>query len=443
MPERHDRPFPAPLARDPRGGRQAGQESACSPRQGQVNRCALGGIAAAILLAGIANAADAAPAATPKRELRQQQGELRGRIDALRRDLTKSEESRADAAERLRETESAISTANRELRRLAEQQDAMQAELRELESQSRRLADQTAARQQQLSRLLYRQFIRGEADALSLLLGGRDPNQAALDHQFLKRLSIAQAEVIADLRDKTREKQRLGELARAKGVELAAVEQGRKQARTALVDQQRQRRELLAKTADRIKAQRRQIGALQQDEQRLAKLVETLGRTARKPPRAAPPAARTKDDKPASNRDTPDAATIGGLATLKGKLALPVSGDIIGRFGRPRPEGGLAWKGLFIKAAEGTEVKAVAAGQVVHADWLRGYGNLMVLDHGDGFLSVYGNNESLLKDVGQSVKAGEVVATVGNTGGNPESGLYFELRQQGQAFDPLRWVNLR
>ena len=79
----------------------------------------------------------------------------------------------------------------------------------------------------------------------------------------------------------------------------------------------------------------------------------------------------------------------------------------------------------------------------MHADWLRGYGNLMVLDHGDGFLSVYGNNESLLKDVGQSVKAGEVVATVGNTGGNAESGLYFELRQQGQAFDPLRWVNLR
>ena len=79
----------------------------------------------------------------------------------------------------------------------------------------------------------------------------------------------------------------------------------------------------------------------------------------------------------------------------------------------------------------------------MHADWLRGYGNLMVLDHGDGLLSVYGNNESLLKKVGQPVSAGDVVATVGNTGGNAESGLYFELRQQGQAFDPLRWVNLR
>ena len=95
------------------------------------------------------------------------------------------------------------------------------------------------------------------------------------------------------------------------------------------------------------------------------------------------------------------------------------------------------------QAPEGPEVRAAAAGQVVHADWLRGYGNLMVLDHGDGLLSVYGNNESLLREAGQAVKAGEVVATVGNTGGNPESGLYFELRHQGQAFDPLRWVSPR
>ena len=130
-------------------------------------------------------------------------------------------------------------------------------------------------------------------------------------------------------------------------------------------------------------------------------------------------------------------------AALRGKLMLPVRGEITGRFGRPRPEGGAAWKGLFIRAPEGAEVRAAAAGQVVHADWLRGYGNLLVLDHGDGLLSVYGNNESLLREAGQTVKAGEVVATVGNTGGNTESGLYFELRQQGQAFDPLRWVDLR
>ena len=86
---------------------------------------------------------------------------------------------------------------------------------------------------------------------------------------------------------------------------------------------------------------------------------------------------------------------------------------------------------------------AVAAGNVVFSDWLRGFGNLMIIDHGDGFLSVYGNNESLLLQAGETVTSGEVVATVGNSGGNPESGLYFEIRHQGKPFDPLKWVSLK
>ena len=398
--------------------------------------------ATAILLAAFVGTTGAAPATARQRELSRQQDELHGRIDTLRRDLAKSEESRADIAEQLRAAETAISTANRELHRLAERQHATDGELRELESQSRRLAEQGAARQRQLSRLLYRHFTRGEGDALSLLLGGRDPNQAALEHQFRKRLSAAQAEVIADLRDKAREKQRLGELARRKGEDLAAIEQERKQARASLVEQQGQRRQLLASTADRIKARQREIGTLRRDEHRLATLIDTLGRSARKANRAEPRPPGAKEAPMAPARHTADAPAI-PPALFRGKLTLPVRGEITGRFGRPRPEGGAAWKGLFIRAPEGAEVRAAAAGQVVHADWLRGYGNLMVLDHGDGLLSVYGNNESLLRETGQAVKAGEVVATVGNTGGNPESGLYFELRHQGQAFDPLRWVSPR
>ena len=125
---------------------------------------------------------------------------------------------------------------------------------------------------------------------------------------------------------------------------------------------------------------------------------------------------------------------------MRGQLRLPVKGTIAGRFGSPRAEGGASWKGIFIRAAEGVEVKAVAAGAVVFSDWLRGFGNLLIIDHGDDFLSVYGNNESLLATVGARVRSGEAVATVGNSGGNPDSGLYFELRHRGQAFDPLKWA---
>jgi septal ring factor EnvC (AmiA/AmiB activator) len=91
----------------------------------------------------------------------------------------------------------------------------------------------------------------------------------------------------------------------------------------------------------------------------------------------------------------------------------------------------------------GAEVRSVAAGQVVFADWLRGFGNLMVIDHGDGYLSVYGNNESLLRNVGDRVAVGDSIASVGNTGGNEHTGLYFELRFQGRPFDPLKWVAAR
>jgi len=402
------------------------------------------GAVVGVLLAVICGTTLAASQATRKAELKEQQGEVRERIETLRRDLAKSEESRADVADQLRETESAISDANRGLHQLGEKRGAVQGEIRALESQSRRLAEQTAVQQDHLSRLLYRHYTHGsrvEMDAFSLLMSGHDPNQAALDYQYLKSLSQAKVDLIADLRSKEKEKKRLAGAARDKNAELEAIGEKQRQARARLVDQQKQRQVLLARTAEKIKAQRKEIGTLQRDEKRLGDLIAKLARAAKRPARPAP---GKKPPATVRNERTPDPAQAGGaFAALRGKLALPVRGEIASRFGKPRPEGGTTWKGLFIRAAEGAEVRAVAGGEVVFADWLRGFGNLLVVDHGDDFLSVYGNNQALLKETGQRVAPGEIVATVGNTGGNPESGLYFELRHQGQAFDPIRWVRLR
>jgi septal ring factor EnvC (AmiA/AmiB activator) len=124
-----------------------------------------------------------------------------------------------------------------------------------------------------------------------------------------------------------------------------------------------------------------------------------------------------------------------------------VEGTVIARFGAARRgEGGAAgptWKGIFIRASAGAEVQAVGEGRVVFSDWLRGFGNLLVVDHGDGYLSIYGNNEALLRNVGDPVAVRDPVALVGNTGGNEHPGLYFELRFQGRPFDPLTWVAAR
>jgi septal ring factor EnvC (AmiA/AmiB activator) len=112
----------------------------------------------------------------------------------------------------------------------------------------------------------------------------------------------------------------------------------------------------------------------------------------------------------------------------------------VNRFGAAREETGASWKGLFIRSISGETVHAVADGRVVYAEWLRGFGNLLILDHGQGYMSLYAHNEALLRQVGEKVRSGDPVSSVGASGGAEESGLYFELRRDGKPFDPLRWV---
>jgi septal ring factor EnvC (AmiA/AmiB activator) len=391
--------------------------------------------------------AQAASVDTKKGELQ----DLKGRIEALRREMSAAEETKGYAADQLRETESAISTANRRLHELGAERAETRNQLADLEAQGQRLERQTGAQQNQLSRVLNRQFVGGDSDALKLLLSGHDPNQSARDKYFLTQLSRAKADLIQQLRAVAEEKKRLADAARERQAQLAEIERQQQDGRGRLLETKKQRLTTLAAIGDRLKAQRKEIATLKRDEQRLAKLIEGLARiaatrkTAPKVARGSEPgasggSARGKAQKLKSH----DPGNVGGaFAALRGQLRLPVKGTIAGRFGSPRAEGGASWKGIFIRAAEGAEVRAVAAGAVVFSDWLRGFGNLLIIDHGDDFLSVYGNNESLLATVGANVRSGEAVATVGNSGGNPDSGLYFELRHRGQAFDPLKWAGGR
>lgn len=395
----------------------------------------------------------AAPEPGKKADLQEQQGALRGRIQTLSKDLAKKEESRADAAEQLREAESAISSVNRRLRELADDRRELEGELAELNAQGMRLDRQTSSQQAQLAKLLHHQFVSGDSDALQLLLAGRDPNQAARDRYFLTALSRAKADLIRELRGVAAEKKRLAENVRERQGKLVEIEKRQQESRAQLVDKQKQRQLMLTRLASQIKTQRAEIGALKRDEQRLSSLITQLAQQAVKRKQAKVGAGRTAlgdkaGDKTAVIARTPtgkpvkdaDPGAIGDFGALRGKLRLPVAGSITARFGSPRAEGGTHWRGLFIRAEEGLEVRAVAAGTVVFSDWMRGFGNLLIVDHGDDFLSIYGNNQTLLRAAGHEIKAGETVATVGSTGGNPESGLYFELRHRGQPFDPLKWM---
>ena len=188
---------------------------------------------------------------------------------------------------------------------------------------------------------------------------------------------------------------------------------------------------MLSNISLQLRQQRREINRLQRDENRLAQLVEKITEMLAQP----------KSTSLFRNDNLPDNRFDGRpFDQLRGKLALPVKGEITNRFGTPRPESTVQWKGLFLRTSSGQAVKAIAAGQVVFADWLRGFGNLLIIDHGKGYMSLYGNNETLYKEVGDILRGGDTIAAAGNSGGNEDFGLYFELRHKSKPLDPVKWL---
>jgi len=388
----------------------------------------LTGIGAAILFAWLA--APALAQTAQKDELR----ELRDRINALQKRLAASEETKAEAADSLKESERAISETNRRLYQLAAQRREAGSALSKLQGQARTLESDITAEQALLGKLLYRQYVGGQSDALKLVLNREDPNEIARQLQYLGYVSRARAELLANLRDNLENLRTLSEASRKKTAELRALENEESRQKGRLVKQKETQKRVFAEVSGEISKNRRQLTTLRRDEQRLSRLIEQLTREL----------ARKKPGKGITNRTLPSAdAGTGPFRKMKGRLRLPVIGELMNRFGSPRQDSGLSWKGLFISATPGREVKAIAGGRVVFADWLRGFGNLMIMDHGNGYMSLYGNNEALLKQVGDEAQVGDTIAAVGNSGGNPDSGLYFELRFQGKPFDPLPWVTLK
>lgn len=433
-----------------------------------------------------------------QKQMNQKQGDLqdlRGKLTHLRKEVATTEKTRSDVADQLQDVERNISSATRELRDLADQRNALQDKLHSLADQSRVLSGTLDTQQNQLQKLVVRQYTRGDTDSLRLLLNGNDPNQIARDMYYLSAVAKARSALMQQLGESLKQKQALAEETKRQEGELARVEAKQKEEQARLESLKQQRQATLAQLSDRIADRRKQITSLQQDEKHLSDLVANLSKSiaeaqAREKARAeaaakarakAEAAARAKAEAEAKaaaraqalarekaakagkplpppkpiprpappprepelqNEKIPEAVPSGAFARLKGSLHLPVRGAVSNRFGSKRGEGG-SWKGVFVRAGAGSEVRAVAGGRVAFADWMRGFGNLLIIDHGDGYMTIYGNNESLYKKAGDTVKGGDVIGAVGSSGGNGESGLYFELRRQGQPLDPLQWVGLK
>lgn len=393
-----------------------------------------GGFLALALLSSPASAA-------PKPELQ----ELRGRIESLQKSLDSKEGAKADAADELKNSETSISEINHALRDLNRQQLATQAMLDSLRQEKTWLEKRISSEQLMLGRLLYQQYRSGQQDQLKILLNQEDPSLAARQLRYYTYLARARSELIEHLRGNIEKLGQLTTETEAKQTELSHIKLEQDKQRQKLLAQQQTKKLLLTQLSKQIGQQRSELSRLQHNEKQLTQLIERLAKQ-REHNEKQRKAERPKlEHSPSTQRNANvpnDAYAKSEFAQLKGKMRLPVRGELLGRFGTPRQDSGSPWRGLFIRAPAVQDVHAIASGRVVFADWLRGFGNLIIVDHGSGYMSLYGNNESLFKRTGEEIRAGDVIASTGNSGGNAETGLYFELRHQSRPFDPLEWCKI-
>lgn len=385
-------------------------------------------------------------------------GDIQQKIQALKAELDNSQAAHKDAADALKESETAISAANRKLREITQKQNQNKSALLSLKKQSLTLNESLGAQQERLTMLLREQYMRGNQSYAALIFQDKNPSEIARDVKYFSYIAKEHAKLIDEMQGNLEKVKTLNNKTTAALQEVASLKAKQENEKKTLEQQKQEKAKVVKTLSKQIVAQRNEIDKLKRDEKSLSQLVERLAKivppikkhkkTKKPKPNTAPDEdvadgnqKEPKQKTVIANNETLPSNDFAGIhfASLRGKLRLPVRGEVTNRFGASREDTGVSWKGLFIKAGEGSEVKTVADGRVVFADWMRGFGNLIIVDHGSGYMSLYGNNQAVLKHVGDEVDAGDTIASVGNSGGNESNGLYYELRKNSTPFDPLSW----
>ncbi|MFP2516891.1 murein hydrolase activator EnvC [Buttiauxella agrestis] len=370
--------------------------------------------------------------ATQERAVRQQQQQR----STLLAQLQAQEKAIAEASRKLRDTQNTLADLNRQI-------DTMNASLAKLQKQQ-------ASQERNLAAQLDAAFRQGQHTGIQLILSGEESQRGQRLQAYFGYLNAARQETIEKL------KQTKAEVDEQK----ASLESKQTEQQTLLYEQQAQQTKLESARNERKKTLSTLESSLQQDQQKLSEMRQNQSRLQGQIARAEA-AAKARAEKEAREAEqvktrqkeaTSKGSTYkpteserslisrtGGLGAPRGQAFWPVRGSILHRYGE-QLQGELRWKGIVIAAGEGTEVKAIADGRVILADWLQGYGLVVVVEHGKGDMSLYGYNQSALVNVGTQVRAGQAIALVGNSGGQGRPSLYFEIRRQGQAVNPQPWL---
>jgi septal ring factor EnvC (AmiA/AmiB activator) len=361
------------------------------------------------------------PAATQNEE---QLRALRARIEALQADLNETRSERDEARTQLGESERRMGSQYKSLRDTEARQKSESARLAVLQQARTRNRAELDTRRQELEQSMRAAYLLGKQDYLKLLLSQDDPARVSRTLTYYRYLVQARATRIEGLETTLNRLDVVEKQIAERVQELAALRTRQLEQKTALEATRAERRRLLAQLNERVRDRSQEIERLKRDQDRVTRLVHELRGALERAP-------------------APDlAAGHTSINNTGRRWHLPIQGRLIARFGSPKEVGDLRWRGIFLAAPEGQTVRAVARGRVAYADWLRGFGLLVVLDHGGGLMTLYGHNQSLYKGVGDSVEAEEAIAASGNTGGPAQSGLYFEVREHGEPRNPLDWCKL-
>ena len=387
-------------------------------------------IARIIILATIASTATIAIGAE-NADTRQQLDQIKNEIGKLQQALQQFKDERSKLRGDLQKSETDISATQKKIQQIQQQLQQQQQQLEKLQQQRQSLQQSKSAQQQQIARQVQAAYELGRQDKLKALLNQEDPakiGRTLAYYDYFNRARAEQIDAYIDLISKL-------------DLLQPQIEQKAQELQTAKTELDAQRKELLGARAERSRTLAQLNNTIQSRDEQLrqrARDRDALEQVLRKIERDSRERETKQRNAIASSQLEP---ILSGqpFRELRGRLPWPVVGKAVNQFGSLREGSDMRWQGININAREGETVRAIHNGRVVFADWLRGSGLLIIVDHGDGYLSLYAHNQTLLRSSGDAVKAGDAIATVGNSGGEQQVGLYFEIRHKGVPTDPADW----
>lgn len=378
-------------------------------------------------------------------------------IAELEKLIRQIQTEKSAAQQALQQTEKEIGDLEKNIRSLEAEQKKNEQEILEFEIEKGKFESRRRQQQKLVALQSRAAYQAGQSEPLRLFFNQQDPALVSHNLTYYQYLQQARQQQIKQFQATV---QQLSELQAAIDLHQQELEQQKtqlQQQRDQLAELRQQRRQLVAELDKKQQGRQQQLSSRKQEQKKLNDLLaaieqklarqaeqERLRRERERQLALQQNQARIRQQQQAPARGGQQVSSQfshpgGNFAQARGKLPWPVNGRLLAGFGSPRNDTRSKWDGVLIQAAEGHQVRVIHPGRVVFADWLRGSGLLVIVDHNDGYLSLYGHNQSLLVSAGDNLKAGQPIATVGNTGGQSQSALYFAIRKQGQATDPGQW----